>query len=75
MALKGQGMKRNVKLAIDFLAKASENEFSEAQKALGYLYLRGTDGVKKSIPDAREYFTQACENGDETSCQEVDKLK
>jgi len=59
----GEGVKKDLAKAVDWLSKAAEQGYAPAQNALGFCYEFG-DGVEKDLKKAIEWYTKAAEQGD-----------
>lgn len=59
----GEGVKKDIAKAVEWLTKAAEQGYAPAQNALGFCYEFG-DGVEKDLKKAIEWYTKAAEQGD-----------
>ena len=59
----GEGVKKDIAKAVEWLTKAAEQSYAPAQNALGFCYEYG-DGVEKDLKKAIEWYTKAAEQGD-----------
>lgn len=59
----GEGVKKDLAKAVEWLTKAAEQGYAPAQNALGFCYEFG-DGVVKDLKKAIEWYTKAAEQGD-----------
>lgn len=57
----GEGIDKNMELAIMWLTKAADSGHLKSQTALGYLYMTGADGFEQNYAHAEEYLTIAAE--------------
>ena len=64
---------QDYKKAMEWYMKASAEDFSPAQFALGTMYRDGT-GVTKDLPEARKWFELALGNGMADAKAEIDKI-
>ena len=59
----GEGVKKDISKAIEWLMKTAEQGYAPAQNGLGFCYEFG-DGVEKDLNKAIEWYTKAAEQGD-----------
>ena len=59
----GEGVKKDLEKAVEWLTKAAEKGYAPAQNGLGFCYEFG-DGVEKDLNKAIEWYTKAAEQGD-----------
>jgi TPR repeat protein len=59
----GEGVKKDLAKAVEWLRQAAEQGYAPAQNALGFCYEFG-DGVEKDLKKAIEWYTKAAEQGD-----------
>lgn len=74
MYLKGNGVKKNPKLALKWFEKAAAQNNAMAQLKLGFMYEDGT-GVKQDKKKARVLYEIACKNYHELGCNYAQRLK
>ncbi|MBP7114666.1 MAG: sel1 repeat family protein [Candidatus Peribacteraceae bacterium] len=61
--MRGAGVTQDQAKGMEFLLKAADAGHAEAQVAMGYYYLKGTNGVAQDSAKAMEYLTKAAEQG------------
>ncbi|MBO7496201.1 MAG: agmatine deiminase family protein [Salinivirgaceae bacterium] len=59
----GEGVKKDIAKAVEWLMIAAEQGYAPAQNCLGFCYEFG-DGVEKDLNKAIEWYTKAAEQGD-----------
>lgn len=69
----GEGTKQDYKKAKEWYERAAEQEYAKAQTSLGTMYSDGL-GVRKDYVKAKEWFGKACDNGEQNSCAEYNRL-
>ena len=62
MYAKGQGVKKDLKEAVNWYKKAAERNLAKAQFYLGWMYENGL-GVKKDLTEAIKWYRKAAEQG------------
>ncbi|MDO9794827.1 tetratricopeptide repeat protein, partial [Glaesserella parasuis] len=70
---KGQGVRQNYHQALKWFQKAAEQGNAQAQFNLGAMYYKG-HGVRQDKSKAKYYSGLACDNGDQTGCDNYRKL-
>lgn len=73
MYLLGEGTQKDYVKAKEWYEKAAEQEYAKAQTNLGMMYSDGL-GVRKDYVKAKEWFGKACDNGEQNSCAEYNRL-
>jgi TPR repeat protein len=56
---KGIGVKKDLKKAVVYYRKAADQDFGDAQSALGHMYLVGNEALYKDANQAKEWLTKA----------------
>jgi TPR repeat protein len=56
---KGIGVKKDLKKAVVYYRKAADQDFGDAQSALGHMYLVGNAALYKDASQAKEWLTKA----------------
>lgn len=69
----GEGTKQDYEKAKEWYEKAAAQDYAKAQTNLGMMYSDGL-GVHKDYVKAKEWFGKACENGEQNSCAEYNRL-
>ena len=69
----GRGVKQDYFEAVKWYRQAAEQGYAQAQFMLGALYLLGK-GVQVNKSLAKEWFSKACDNGEEIGCEYYGKL-
>ena len=59
----GEGVKKDLAKAVEWLRQAAERGYAPAQNSLGFCYEYG-DGVEKDLKKAIEWYTKDAEQGD-----------
>ena len=67
---KGNGVTKNYSKAVEWIQKAAEQGYSDAQVNLGFLYLYG-NGVPQNYTSANEWFLKAVEQGNSVGQNEL----
>ena len=69
MHYKGLGLTRNYKKAVLIWRKLANEGHADARHILGVMYQYG-DGVRQNYSTAQEFFSQACDSGDNDGCKQ-----
>ena len=67
------GLTQSSKRAFEYFTLAAEQGLAEAQDNLGVMYANG-DGIETSYSKAREWFTKAAAQGDESAINRLKQL-
>ncbi|MPW62222.1 sel1 repeat family protein [Moraxella catarrhalis] len=70
---KGHGVRQDYQKAIEWYTKSANQGYAEAQFNLGAMYYNG-HGVRQNKSTAKRYFGQACDNGDQSGCDNYRRL-
>ncbi|WP_373004497.1 tetratricopeptide repeat protein [Sulfurimonas sp.] len=71
----GENVKKDMKKSQKLFKKACKNRVSRGCYYLGYIFLRGGDGIEKSNKKAMLAFGRGCNIGSERSCVQYHMLK
>jgi len=70
----GDGVTKDLPLAMYWYEKAADNNFVEAQYRLGMLFLEGKDGVSKDYDKAYTWLKRSVENGKQSAEPHLEAL-
>ena len=73
--LSGEHISMDVKKAVGTLTELAENGDAVSAYRLGKLYLFGTDGIERDVPQAIQWLTQSAEGGNEYAQQLLDNME
>ncbi|USI88257.1 sel1 repeat family protein (plasmid) [Acinetobacter johnsonii] len=73
MYANGRGVHQNDKKAIEWITKAANQGYADAQNLLGIMYKNG-DGVSQDYKKAKEWYGKACDNGLQEGCNAYKEL-
>ncbi len=71
----GEKITKDIKKSQKLFKKACKNRVARGCYYLGYIFLRGGEGIEKSNRKAMLAFGRACNIGSERSCIQYRKLK
>ena len=71
----GESIEKNMKKSRQLFKKACKNRVSRGCYYLGFIYLRGAEGIAKNEKKAMGSFARGCNIGSERSCVQYRLLK